>query len=107
MKFTKTSGKGKGPTGAEEPCVTYTVTGDDGKVIAQRVQWPTIKEGSDEEVAARPHFWGDRGWKFATLHAEDGKLALYGFAKDQAHVDRLKAKSAKDKATGFTVVGMS
>jgi hypothetical protein len=99
VKFTKTKGVGRGPSGAEEPCVIYKVEG-----LCVRVQWPSLKEGGELEKHLRPHYWGDRRWQFALTFLEDGKTKLYGFAKDQAHVDALKEKASRDGVTDLTVL---
>lgn len=107
MKFTKVNGKEVGPSGTAEACVIYTLFADDGSEIAQRVQWPSITEGSDREKQMRPHFWGDRGWKFAAVHKEGGALSLFGFAKTQEHLNVLRERAKKQEAVDFTVVPLS
>lgn len=107
MKFTKVNANEVGPSGSAEPCVIYEVTDTTGASLAQRVQWPSIEEGSEREKQLRPHYWGDRGWKFATLTREGGGFAVFGFAKNEAHVETLRERAAKSGAQDFTVLPLS
>lgn len=107
MKFTKTNAQEMGPSGAVEPCVIYEVTDASGASLGQRMQWPSIQEGSEREKQLRPHFWGDRGWKFATVVRGDSGFDVFGFAKSEAHAESLRERAAKMGAQDFTVLPLS